>query len=235
VKWLFYLFVLANAAFLSWNSFVQDDAAQPKQAVYAPPVSESIRLLSEPPSEEDKVKEKTQTEQMEEALNQAVAASTVAQGATDGVFCPRIETEKSSDEAQIVKTLKSFGWAYKEGETLGKRPKFWLYIDAPATKQRATEIVKDLASKSIDSFIITREEMKNRISLGLYSEKGRAEQARERIQTLSGYTVNVYDHMRTVSLHQITIEQSINEEDWNAFLAQFDLTKMMIKLEKNPC
>ena len=235
MKWLFYVFVLANAAFLSWNSLVQDDSAARAQAVYAPPVSESIRLLSEPPSDDDLVEEKTQAEKMEEALNQAVASSVAPDSTSDTVFCPRIETEKSGDETQIVKTLKAFDWAYREQETLGKRPKYWLYIDAPATKQRATEIVKDLASKSIDSFIITREEMKNRISLGLYSAQGRAQQARERIQKLTGYSVNVYDHMRTVSLHQITITQPIKEADLEAFLAQFDLTKMMIKLEKKPC
>ncbi|REG81142.1 SPOR domain-containing protein [Marinomonas pollencensis] len=235
MKWLFYVFVLANAAALSWNSLVQDNRVAPKESVYAPPVSESIRLLSEPQSDDDIKAEKSQAEKIEDALNQAVASSVGSNGESTAEFCPRIETEKSGDEAQVVKALKAFGWEYSEQETVGKRPKYWLYIDAPETKQRATEIVKDLAAKSIDSFIITREEMKNRISLGLYSAQGRALQARERIQKLSGYQVNIYDHMRSVSLHQITLKQPIKEADLEAFLAQFDLTKMMIKLEKNPC
>ncbi|MEL0638372.1 SPOR domain-containing protein [Marinomonas sp. TI.3.20] len=233
MKWLFYLVVLANAAFLSWNSFVQDKAVIPKQSVYTPPVSESIRLLSEPPSQNEVV-EKSQTEKMEAALNQAITGTVVNSNVSSG-FCPQIEVEKSVEDAQITKVLKELGWKYSDKNTVGKRPKFWLYIDAPETKKRASEIVKDLTAKSIDSFIITREEMKNRISLGLYSSKDRAQQARERIEKASGYSVNVYAHMRTVPLYQIDIKQSINEDDWDAFLAQFDLTKMMIKLEKKPC
>ena len=44
----FYLLVLTNAALLSWNSFVQDNAFKPQEPVYTKPVSKSILLLSEP-------------------------------------------------------------------------------------------------------------------------------------------------------------------------------------------
>jgi hypothetical protein len=69
----------------------------------------------------------------------------------------------------------------------------------------------------------------------LYSSKERAEQAKLRIQNLSGYRVDVYEHMRNVPLRQIDIEEPIDEKDWEQFVSRFDLTKMMIKLEKNPC
>lgn len=234
MKWLFYLVVLANAAFLSWNSFVQDKAMPVKEPAYAPPVSETIHLLSDPLTDEEIAAQKAQSQQMENALNQAIAGAAVTKD-PNATFCPQIEMERSAEEAKVTKVLNTLGWKYSEKETMGKRPKFWLYIDAPKTKERANEIVKDLASKSIDSFIITREEMKNRISLGLYSTQEGAQLARDKIQKVSGYTVNIYAHMRTVPLHQVNIEKPIKEDDWNSFLSQFDLTKMMIKLEKNPC
>ena len=77
--------------------------------------------------------------------------------------------------------------------------------------------------------------MKNRISLGLYSSMERADQAKKRIQDKSGFTVDVYEHMRSVPLQQVDIEQPVDEKDWESFVSRFDLSKMMIKLEKNPC
>ncbi|RBP78637.1 SPOR domain-containing protein [Marinomonas rhizomae] len=234
MKWLFLFIVLLNAAFLSWHSFVQDKQEKNQEPIYGPPVSEKIHLLSEPSAVtgEDYVAGMATNESLEEALSKVVDE---AYEDSPELFCPRLEAERDEDKKQIIQVLKSFDWAYTDREVTGKRPKFWLYIAAPETPAIAGRIVKELASKSIDSFVINRAEMKNRISLGLYSSKERAEQAKKRIQDVSGYDVDVYEHMRNVSLQQIDIAQPVDEKDWERFMARFDLTKMMIKVEKNPC
>ncbi|MBJ7539513.1 SPOR domain-containing protein [Marinomonas transparens] len=236
MKWLFLFVVLLNAAFLSWHSFNQDSPNADKESVYAPPVSETIHLLSEEPavSEQDYNAEVVSNESLEAALSKVVDQVNADESSVE-LFCPRIETERQSDKKIIVQVLKEFAWPYQEKEVTGKRPKFWLYINAPETPEIAKDIVKELAAKSIDSFVINRGEMKNRISLGLYSSETRAEQSRLGIKKLSGHDVNVYEHMRNVSLQQIDIGQPIELEDWERFMARLDLTKMMIKLEKNPC
>jgi len=234
MRWLFLFIVLLNAGFLSWHSFVQDQPKKVKESIYGPPVSEKIHLLSESPAvtEQDYSAGVVSNESLEDALNKVID-----QTAEDGpeLLCPRLETERQEDKKQITQVLKDFDWPYQEKEVIGKRAKFWLYIAAPETPAIAERIVKELASKSIDSYVINRADMKNRISLGLYSSKERAEQAKLRIQNLSGYPVDVYEHMRNVTLHQIDIEQPIDEKDWEQFVSRFDLTKMMVKLEKNPC
>ncbi|NLQ18647.1 SPOR domain-containing protein [Marinomonas sp. M1K-6] len=234
MKWLFLFVVLLNAGFLSWHSFVQDTPEKIKESIYGPPVSEKIHLLSEAPAvtERDYSAGIVSNEGLEEAINQVIGPPA---GDVEALFCPRLETEKLEDKKQLAQVLQDFGWPYQEREVSGKRPKFWLYIAAPETPELAETIVKELASKSIDSFVINRAEMKNRISLGLYSSKERADQARQRIENISGYQVKVYEHMRTVSLWQVDIGQPVNEKNWEQFLSRFDLTKMMIKLEKNPC
>lgn len=234
MKWLFLFVVLLNAAFLSWHSFVQDKPEKAKESIYGPPVSEKIHLLTESPAvtEQDYNTRMMSSESIEDALSKVIDEAT---GDQPELFCPRLETERQEDIKQISQVLKDFGWSYQEREVTGKRAKFWLYIAAPETPAIAERIVKELASKSIDSFVINRAEMKNRISLGLYSSKERAEQAKLRIQNLSGYRVDVYEHMRNVPLRQIDIEEPIDEKDWEQFVSRFDLTKMMIKLEKNPC
>ncbi|MGJ8648377.1 MAG: SPOR domain-containing protein [Marinomonas colpomeniae] len=234
MKWLFLFFVLLNAAFLSWHSFVQDKPKQIKESIYGPPVSEKIHLLSESPAvtADDYNAGVASNESLEDALNKVIDEVVVDEVA---LFCPRIEVERQDDKVQIIKVLTDFGWRYVEKEVTGKRPKFWLYISAPETPAIAGGIVKELASKSIESFVINRGEMKNRISLGLYSSKERAEQAQIRIQKRSGYSVNVYEHLRSVPLQQIDIEQAVDEKDWEQFVSKLDLAKMMINLEKNPC
>lgn len=234
MKWVFLFVVLLNAAFLSWHSFVQDKQEKNQESIYGPPVSEKIHLLSEAPAvtEQDYNAGTEANESLEEALGKVIDE---ASGDSPELFCSRLETERDEDKKQVAQVLKSFGWSYKDREVSGKRPKFWLYIAAPETPAIAERIVKELASKSIDSFVINRAEMKNRISLGLYSSKERADQAKTRIENVSGYAVDVYEHMRNVPLQQIDIAQPVDEKDWEQFMSRFDLTKMMIKVEKNSC
>lgn len=234
MKWLFLFVVLLNAGFLGWHGFVKDKPKSAQESVYSPPVSEKIHLLSEESANSEQVTHSNvaSNESLEEALNRVID-QTVAK--SPALLCPRMEMERQEDKKQITQALNDFGWSYKEQEVTGKRPKFWLYIAAPDTPTTAAKIVKDLASKSVDSFVINRAEMKNRISLGLYSSQERAEQAKQRIQNISGYTVDVYEHMRNVPLQQVDIAQPVSEKDWERFVSRLDLTKMMIKLEKNPC
>jgi len=234
MKWLFLFVVLLNAAFLSWHSFIQDKPSDHQESIYGPPVSAKIHLLSEAPAvtEEDYNAQISYGEGVEDALSKVIDQ---ASGDSPSLYCPRLETEREDDKKQIVQVLKEFKWPFTEKEVSGKRPKFWLYIAAPETPAIAEKIVKELALKSIDSFVINRAEMKNRISLGLYSSSERAEQAKARIQNISGYAVDVYEHMRNVPLQQIDVAQPVDEKDWEQFMSRFDLTKMVIKVEKNPC
>jgi cell division septation protein DedD len=234
MKKLFLFVVLLNVVFFGWHSFIQDKPKPVKESVYGPPISERIHLLSEAPAvtEQDYKAGMVSNESLEEALSSAIAQATVD---APELFCPHIELEREGDKKQVVSVLESFDWQYKVEQVTGKRPKFWLYIAAPETPEIANKIVKELAAKSIDSFVINRDEMKNRISLGLYSSMERAEQAKQQVQKMSGYNVDVYEHMRNVPLHQVVIEQPIDEKDWEQFLSRFNLANMMIKLEKNPC
>ncbi|MCB5162113.1 SPOR domain-containing protein [Marinomonas algarum] len=231
MKWLFLFVVLLNAGFLSWHSFIQDQPDVKQESVYGPPVSEKVYLLSEEARGQDLDRSQVQSSnsEIESALNKALNV------AAKQTFCPRIETEKLQDKLRIVQALDKGGWPYQAREITGKRAKYWLYIAAPKTPAIAEDIVKELATKSIDSFVINRAEMKNRISLGLFSSEDRANQARIRIQNDSGYPVDVYEHMRNVSIQQVDVRQGVSEEDWQTFLSQFDLSKMAIKVEKNAC
>ena len=235
MKWLFLIVVLLNAAFLSWHNLAKDASVPDKENIYGPPVSEKIHLLSEEPAvtEEDYNAGVMSNDELVSALNKVVEKQSAP--SPENLLCPRFVADNQSSRAAVKAELQKLGWAFDEQEVTGKRPKFWLYIPAPETPQKAAAIVKDLASKKIDSFVINRAEMKNRISLGLYSSQDRAEQAKQRIEKVSGYPVDIYEHMRNVPLFEIDIKDPVNVADWEAFVSSFDLGKMMIKIEKNPC
>ncbi|MDB4837110.1 SPOR domain-containing protein [Marinomonas sp.] len=235
MKWLFFLIVLANAAFLGWHGFVQRDLPAEVESAYAPPVSEKVYLLSEAtPSEQGELQAVTviSNENLEGVIGDAVEGM-VADSVS--LLCPRVEIERADDRLLVEQALVQSGWQYQLQEVAGKRAKYWLYIAAPETTEKARQIVKELTEKSVDSFVINRGEMKNRISLGLYSSEERAGLSKERIQKMFSYSVDIYEHMRNVTLQQVDIERSINEKEWEGFVSKFDLNEMTIKLEKNPC
>ncbi len=235
MKWLFFTVVLLNMAFFGWHNVSGGQQRKVVESVYGPPVSEKIHLLSEEtavPQGDYRAGAATSNESLEVALNNVIDGAV-----SDKVsfLCPRIEIERKSDKVFVTNALAAMKWGYQEKTSTGNRPRFWLYISAQASPEAAKRIVSSLSAKSIDSFVINRGEMKNRISLGLFSSKERAEVAGSQIQEKSGYDVNIYDHVRKVPLEIIDVEQPVSEKDWSLFVSRLDLSKMMIKLEKNPC
>ncbi|MCO4787173.1 MAG: SPOR domain-containing protein [Marinomonas atlantica] len=247
MKWLFLLTVLANAGFVAWLGFSAADSKIEKGAVYGPPVSEKIYLIGEehpdsnvalstnvysnvPASTAESV-----ADEVGQAVNSMLKNNAAAVIETENLLCPVVVLERDADRRLVTEALKEEKIAFTQQETTGKRDKFWLYISAPATTAQAQDIVARLKLKRIDSYIISRGDMKNRISLGLFSSQERAEQAQVSITERSGMPVNVYPHQRSVKLYELLLDQPIIEQAWENFLQTLDLSKLLIKIEKNPC
>jgi len=239
MKWLFFLLVIINISVFGWYNLVAVNQELVSDPVYAPPVSQKILTLNEVPKVV-KVPEPTAKEIEFKAVEQELREITDAfeqfsSNKTNQAFCPRIEFEKVQDKRTFLPQIDALGWRYQESMVEGERQKFWLYIGAPESRDQASKIVTALKLRGVDSFIINRGEMKNRISLGLYSVSVTAEQERKRISELSGFDVNIYPHLRKVPITVIKITDGINESEWKKFTSRINFGKMMIKLEKNPC
>lgn len=243
MKWLFLLMVLANAGFVAWQGFSASDIGAEQAPVYAPPVGERIYLVGEKRPDEEVVPVSappTPTQKVVNEVDQAVVnalqeQNNDAQKAEESLLCPVVTLERSADLSIVTEALDRENLSYTQNDITGKREKFWLYIPAPATSAQAQSIVSRLKLKRIDSYIISRGEMKNRISLGLFSSKARAEQAQVSISERSGMSVNVYPHQRSVKLYELLLDRPISEQVWDSFLKTLDLSKLLIKIEKNPC
>ena len=238
MKWIFFLLVVINVGVFGWYNLVAVNQEVIDDPVYAPPVSNKILTLNEVPKvikEPEPTAKEIEFRAVEEELREITDAFEQYSSISNTVFCPRIEFEKEQDKRNFLPQIETFAWTYEESKIEAERQKFWLYIGAPETREQANKIVTALKLRGVDSFIINRGEMKNRISLGLYSVSITAEQEQKRISDLSGFIVKVYPHLRKVPVSVVKITQGINESDWKKFTSQINFGKMMIKLEKNPC
>lgn len=239
MKWLFFLLVVINIGVFGWYNLVVVNQEIVSDPVYAPPVSNKILTLNEVPEIIKKpgpTAKEIEFKAVEDELREITDAFEQFSSINDSpLFCPRIEFEKEHDKRIFMPQIDSLGWHYQETKIEAERQKFWLYIGAPETREQASRIVTSLKLRGVDSFIINRGEMKNRLSLGLYSVSITAEQERNRISELSGFVVKVYPHLRKVPISVIKITEGINESEWKKFTSKINFGKMMIKLEKNPC
>ena len=259
MKWLFLLLVLANAAVIGWQGFAASEPLIQSESVYAPPVSERIYLTNEvrPVDSVPQNTQSTESQRVQQQLEAAIAnveqapleadvstgtvvgsddqALVAEELSEDALLCPIVALERDADRKEVMGVFNAAGLGFTQNETTGQREKFWLYIPAPATSQAADDIVLRLKTLKIDSYVIARGEMKNRISLGLYSSEVRAQQAQAAIIERSRMDVQIYAHERTVSLYELLLSEPIRESAWQAVMDQLDFSKLLIKVEKNPC
>ncbi|TBR40854.1 SPOR domain-containing protein [Marinomonas agarivorans] len=246
MKWLFFLLVLLNIGSVTWYS-LQSQSSEISDEIYAPPTSGNIFTLDEMLELGDKFQQpKTVVEKLDISLEgnkldpapilkKEPTSTQKEKDVTVKLVCPTIYFEKEQEKLSILNKLQSKEFVIKEYQTSGEREKFWVYIDAPEKREQAINIVDQLKLKGVDSFIINRGEMKNRISLGLYSTAATANAEKNRIAKQSGLIVKVFEHTRNVPLSVLEFEEGVTENEWRKFLSSLDLNKMMIKLEKNSC
>ncbi|MBM6552287.1 SPOR domain-containing protein [Marinomonas ostreistagni] len=238
MKWLFLLLVLANAGFIAWQGFSGADNTVAEAPIYGPPVSEKIYLVDEVSGESAtpvaSAPSISQSERVASEINQAVVQTSSNESQTS-LLCPAIEVERSQDQGVVEAALGQAGLAFTRQQSDVAREKYWLYIPAPGSSARARSMVNQLKQQGIDSYVVGSGEMQGRISLGLFSSQMRAQQAQESIADQTNMLVSIYQHQRTVSVTELLLDEPIAVTDWEAFLSRLDLSKLLIKIEKNPC
>jgi len=81
-------------------------------------------------------------------------------------------------------------------------PDYLVFIGTRGSRNRARQILEELKSQDIDSAIIRLDESDNAISVGVFSQPGRAERQRRRVAEL-GYSVEVRELPRTHQVFQL--------------------------------
>jgi hypothetical protein len=93
---------------------------------------------------------------------------------------------------------------------------YWVYLPAPANRERALAIARELSNKGLsDYYIVTAGEQPNTISLGLFRDPANAERRRNEILAL-GFKPEVNQRSDEVQVYWIDYAQNGREPlDWH--------------------
>lgn len=105
---------------------------------------------------------------------------------------------------------------FREAHAIAARG-YWVYLPAPANRERALAIARELSNKGLsDYYIVTAGEQPNTISLGLFRDPANAEKRRNEIQAL-GFRPEVSQRSDEVLVYWIDYAQNGSEPlDWRA-------------------
>ncbi|MEP6938258.1 MAG: SPOR domain-containing protein [Rudaea sp.] len=97
---------------------------------------------------------------------------------------------------------------------------YWVYLPAPANRERALAIARELSNKGLsDYYIVTAGEQPNTISLGLFRDPANAERRKNEIVAL-GFKPEVNQRSDEVLVYWIDYAQNNAEPlDWRARIA----------------
>lgn len=109
---------------------------------------------------------------------------------------------------------------------------YWVYLPAPANRERALAIARQLSSKGVsDYYIVTAGDQPNAISLGLFHESANAEKRRSEIVSL-GFKPEVVQRSDEVPEYWVDYAQNGAQPlDWRAHLAP----RLELKEQKIAC
>ncbi len=108
---------------------------------------------------------------------------------------------------------------FRESHAIAARG-YWVYLPAPANRERALAIARELSNKGLsDYYIVTAGEQPNTISLGLFRDPANAEKRRNEILAL-GFRPEVSQRSDEVQVYWIDYAQNGSESvDWRAQIA----------------
>lgn len=94
---------------------------------------------------------------------------------------------------------------------------YWVYLPAPANRERALDIARQLSGKGItDYYVVTAGEQPNAISLGLFHEPANAEKRLNEIRTL-GFKPEMTQRSDEVPIYWVDYAQAGDAPfDWRA-------------------
>ncbi len=185
MRWVFYSLLVVNLVYLGWQLasdavWGAGAAAVTERAdVGAPPEAPALQLLSEAP-------------QPDRALR---AGAPARPG-----LCPVVGPWSARGEAERARVqLAAAGLAATiRAVSVQKGHLNWVYLPPYGSRERALEVLSELQSRGVDSFIVKAGEDANAISLGYFTSEESAEGLRVKMHN-AGYPAFVRETSRPVT------------------------------------
>jgi hypothetical protein len=198
LRWVVIGLFLANVAYFFWSQ--QAPAGSVAGAGQLPPMAggKRLELLDE---------RKTQDRPADGAAAERAAAPPVPICHMIGPFKEKISARQVKDR---LKALDIDVATYQL--QIPEKPDYWVHLGPMRSRKEALDVLRELQSKKIDSFLITEGELVNGISLGFFTKEDLA-QAVQKQRKEQGYDAKI----RLVPRFSQQLWEVLDAEQYNKF------------------
>ncbi|MCL6417801.1 SPOR domain-containing protein [Aestuariirhabdus sp. Z084] len=181
MRWILLILLLANGVFFSYQWYLNSRVVdyQPDKPVLSQSAGEQLLLLSE----ERQLQRKPRQKELSKPEDSSVVSSKMC------VYLGPFQAKESA-EALHQRLLALSVQGRVDPVKVAGEPDYWVYMKPLISREEALRQLKELQRQKIDSFVVTQGEMKNGISLGLFTKKASADRVLARMNK-SGYDAEV--------------------------------------------
>jgi len=219
LRWLVLGILLCNAVYFVWQHNLKTSPIAGMPTVTAAPAEgERLVLLAENKG------------------GQPSAAASIAAAQPSASICHMIGPFKEKISAQQVKDrLRALDIAVNTYQlNIPDKPDFWVYLGPMRSRREALDVLRELQSKKIDSFLIGDGELANGVSLGFFTKEPLA-QAALKLRREQGYDAKLREVPRfSHELWAVFVDDQhrrLSDELWQ----QIRIGTQGVELRKNSC
>ncbi len=237
MRWFFLLTLVANIAFfiVRWPHYLSQQGYNNEMSAAFRSDSlggKRLVLLSE-------VQEQTEENPVVEYSNNSASEAQLIHTTMDeSEVCTFLGPLKDSETTQqLQQRLIAVGIRSEIiTEKIKIHPDYWVYLPPLASRTLAIRLLRELKERDIESFVINEGDLKNGLSLGLFTREKAAESVKENIR-MSGYDAKIRVVPR--SRNEFWVELSsqsthlFSDELWGNIQQQFSLSEKRQKLCKS--
>ncbi|RRJ82183.1 SPOR domain-containing protein [Aestuariirhabdus litorea] len=225
MRWILLILLLANGVFFSYQWYLESRVVDYRPEVVTNSAGQGERLLLL--SEEQGLRAKPR---------QAVAETAASTVAGAGEMCVYLGPFQAAETAETLHQRLMALSVKGEVEVVkvAGEPDFWVFMRPLVSREEALRQLKELQRQKIDSFVVTQGEMKNGISLGLFTQRTSAESVLKRMQS-AGYKAEMKLIERYRDEFWVTVPDAEARRVGDGVWEKIALDYQFIEKEQNLC
>lgn len=188
MRWLFLGLLIINAMYFVWS---RQDFTRSTVDV------ETVVLLNSP----DQVKLVSEVPKMQQQLNKTEQQQVQVEMMLLGGFVEKQIVEKLQQRLVSLDIQSKIIVLESEVDL-----EYWVYLAPLASRQAAVRQLKEMQARQIDGYLITKGELANGVSLGMFAREDSAYSVAERLKE-AGYEPSVRTIERTQRLYWIIVAE----------------------------
>ncbi|RLT98142.1 MAG: hypothetical protein D9N11_14430 [Ketobacter sp.] len=235
MRWIVLFLLIVNVAYFGWEFAYQSSPAVVAEAKSLPPLEGKKLVLL--------------TERLPGAKSSAPPPAPVIAKEQSPVYreLDRVDVKKQAmcvsvgpyeDESlgrAMIKNLAVEGVASELDQLeLSKEMQYWVILPPSPTRKEAMQLLRNLQAKKIDSYLISSGELRNSISLGLFSKKQSAQGVMASVKE-AGFPAELVEKERVRSEFWVRIQPGQPVENLEETLETLVVQGGDIKISKAAC